>query len=295
MASLRSLSDLTGETQVLGIIGHPVEHSLSPPMQNAALQELGMNAVYVPFPVQPDQIEAAIAGLWSLGIQGFNVTIPHKQAVMPHLATVTDIGQAVGAVNTVWRTEQGWAGTNTDVTGFVSPLKERDRDWSRSRVVILGNGGAARAVVAGCTTLGCTDLWVVGRTAAKLQQFVESWQGSPLKPTIQTCLGANLDTLLPETSLLVNATPLGMHPQVEASPVTAEQMELLPTEAIAYDLIYTPSPTQFLRLAAQREFATLDGVEMLVQQGAAALQTWTQRTPPVDTMRQVLRNQLGHH
>ena len=294
MASLRSLSDLTGETQVLGIIGHPVEHSLSPPMQNAALQELGINAVYVPFPVQPDQIEAAIAGLWSLGVQGFNVTIPHKQLVIPHLVTVTDIGQAVGAVNTVWRTEQGWAGTNTDVAGFVSPLKAGDRDWSQLRVVILGNGGAARAVVAGCTTLGCTDLWVVGRNPEKLQQFVESWQRSPLKPTIQTCLGENLDTVLPETTLLVNTTPLGMYPKVEASPVTGGQMALLPKGAIAYDLIYTPSPTQFLKLAAQQGLDILDGVEMLVQQGAAALELWTQQAPPIATMRDALKAQLEH-
>ena len=294
MVSLRSLSDLTGETQVLGIIGHPVEHSLSPPMQNAALQELGINAVYVPFPVQPDRIEAAIAGLWSLGIQGFNVTIPHKQAVIPKLETVTDIGQAVGAVNTVWRTEQGWAGTNTDVTGFMSPLKEQNRDWSQSRVVILGNGGAARAVVAGCTALGCDDLWVVGRSGEKLQQFVASWHGSPLRPTIQTCLSANFEALLPEASLLVNTTPLGMHPHVEASPVTETQMQLLPDGAIAYDLIYTPSPTQFLQLAAQRGITTFDGTEMLVQQGADALEIWTQHTPPVDTMRKALKAQLHH-
>ncbi|MGF1524058.1 MAG: shikimate dehydrogenase [Leptolyngbyaceae cyanobacterium] len=294
MTSLQTRFDLTGETRVLGIIGHPVEHSLSPPMQNAALQELGIDAVYVPFPVQPDQVETAIAGLWSLGIQGFNVTIPHKQAVMPHLATVTDIGQAVGAVNTVWRTEQGWAGTNTDVTGFVAPLKQQDCDWSRSRVVILGNGGAARAVVAGCTTLGCSDLWVVGRSPEKLQQFVESWQESPLKPTLQTCLGEDLDALLAETSLLVNTTPLGMHPHVKASPVTEGQIAVLPEGAIAYDLIYTPSPTQFLKLANQRGLTTFDGTEMLVQQGAAALEIWTQRVPPINTMRRVLKAQLGH-
>ena len=284
---------LNGLTRVFGIIGHPVEHSLSPPMQNAALRELGLNSVYVPFPVQPEQVEGAIAGLWSLGIQGFNVTIPHKQAVIPYLTTVTDVGRAVGAVNTVWRTEAGWAGTNTDVTGFVSPLKVGDRDWAECRVVILGNGGAARAVVAGCVTLGCSDVWVVGRSREKLQHFVASWQNSPLQPKLQTCLGTDLDAVLSETTLLVNTTPLGMHPQTEASPVTVGQLGLLPETAIAYDLIYTPSPTQFLRLAAQRGLTTLDGVEMLVQQGAAALEIWTQQSPPVETMRQALKAQLG--
>lgn len=288
-----AIASLNGATQVFGIIGYPVEHSLSPPMQNAALTALGMNGVYVPFPVQPGEVEAAIAGLWSLGIQGFNVTIPHKQAVIPHLAKVTDIGQAVGAVNTVWRTELGWAGTNTDVTGFIAPLQASPQEWSRSRVVVLGNGGAARAVVAGCVTLGCTDVWIVGRSSEKLQQFVESWEVSPLKPTLQTCLMTDMDTLLPETSLLVNTTPLGMHPRPEASPVTAMQLALLPEGAIAYDLIYTPSPTQFLKLAAQQGLQTLDGTEMLVQQGAAALEIWTAQAPPVAIMRQTLKAQLG--
>ena len=283
----------TGKTQVLGIIGHPIEHSLSPPMQNAALIQLGIDAVYVPFAVEPQALETAMNGLWSLGIQGFNVTIPHKQTVIPHLATVADISQAVGAVNTVWRTDQGWAGTNTDITGFIAPLQQSDRDWSQSRVVILGNGGAARAVVAGCVTLGCPEIWLVGRSADKLQQFVHSWQGSPLQPSLRTCLMAELDAVLSSTTLLVNTTPVGMHPQVNAAPVTSAQMALLPTDAIAYDLIYTPSPTQFLQLATQRGLDTFDGTEMLVQQGAAALHIWTQQPPPIDLMRQTLRSQLG--
>ncbi|MEM9121361.1 MAG: shikimate dehydrogenase [Cyanobacteria bacterium P01_F01_bin.56] len=286
-------SSLTGTTQVWGIIGYPVEHSLSPPMQNAALAQLAINGVYVPFPVEPATLESAITGLWSLGVQGFNVTLPHKQAVIPYLTSVTDLSQAVGAVNTVWRVEMGWTGTNTDVTGFIAPLQHSDRDWSQARVVVLGNGGAARAVVAGCVTLGCAELWLVGRSANKLQNFVESWQASPLKRPLHTGLTADLDALLPSTTLLVNTTPIGMHPHVEASPVTAQQMELLPINAIAYDLIYTPSPTQFLQLASRRGLQTFDGTEMLVQQGAAALQIWTQQPPPVDLMRQTLRAQLG--
>jgi len=292
MTATGSHPPVDGGTQVLGIIGYPVEHSLSPPMQNAALVELGVNGVYVPFPIRPEDLETAIAGLWALGVQGFNVTIPHKQAVLPHLATVTNVGQAVGAVNTVWRTAEGWAGTNTDATGFVSPLRERDRDWSKVRVVILGNGGAARAVVAGCVTLGCEDIWVVGRTVEKLEQFVASWQGSPLQPQLQTRLLSEIESLLSDTTLLVNTTPLGMAPQTEVSPLTEMQLAQLPETAIAYDLIYTPRPTQLLKFAAQRGLTTIDGVEMLVQQGAAALKIWTQQAPPVATMRQVLVAQL---
>lgn len=293
MSLLQTPPSITGHTQVLGIIGYPITHTLSPPMQNAALAALGRDGVYVPFPVAPDQVEAAIAGLWALGVGGFNVTIPHKQAVIPYLATVSELGEAVGAVNTVWRMETGWAGTNTDVAGFMAPLQTGDRDWSDCRVVVLGNGGAARAVVAGCTQLGFKDLWIVGRSAKKLEAFVDSWQGSPLQPRMQTCLNTDLDALLPETTLLVNTTPLGMAPQITDSPVTAAQMVRLPAGAIAYDLIYTPSPTWFLQLAAQQGLQTIDGVEMLVQQGAAALELWLQTAPPIETMRQVLKGQLG--
>lgn len=278
-----------GKTQVFGIIGYPIEHTLSPPMQNAALLQLGVNGVYVPFPVHPDQVEIALSGLWALGVQGFNVTIPHKQVVMPHLATVTEIGQSIGAVNTVWRTELGWAGTNTDVTGFIAPLEELSVDWAASHVVILGNGGAARAVVAGCTLLGCKAVWVVGRDQEKLQRFAASWKKSPLKPTFRTCLMTELTALLPQTRLVVNTTPLGMSPHIHASPVTQAQANLLPEAAIAYDLIYTPRTTQFLSFASQRGLVTINGAEMLVQQGAAALEIWLRKSPPVLTMRQALQ------
>ncbi|MEB3268055.1 MAG: shikimate dehydrogenase [Leptolyngbya sp.] len=282
---------VTGQTQVLGIIGHPISHSLSPPMQNAALQRLGWDGIYVPFAVQPGAVKTALAGLWSLGVQGFNVTIPHKQAVMPLLTAVTPLAEAVGAVNTVWRQATGWAGTNTDVLGFIAPL--RDHGPTLQRAVILGNGGAARAAVAGCCELACEEIWVVGRDAQKLQIFADSWQESPLRPPLKVAQWDQLLDLLPSTDLLVNTTPLGMHPHTDQSPVDAAALGLLPSTAIAYDLIYTPSPTRFLQLAATQHLTTVDGVEMLVQQGAAALELWIQQTPPVDTMRQALKTHLG--
>jgi shikimate dehydrogenase len=284
---------VTGTTQVLGIIGDPVSHSLSPPMQNAALRHLGWDGIYVPFPVASDQIPQALAGLWALGIVGVNVTIPHKQAVMSALTSVTPIAQAVGAVNTLWRGEQGWQGTNTDVLGFVAPLKTGDRPWSQQRAVILGNGGAARAVVAGCCQLGCGEIWVVGRDWDRLRAFHRSWDTSPLSPPLHIAPWADWEHLLPDTQLLVNTTPLGMHPHQAVSPVTAAALAQLPATAIAYDLIYTPSPTRFLTFAADRGLATLDGVEMLVQQGAAALALWTQQTPPIAVMERALRTHLG--
>ncbi|WP_008317954.1 shikimate dehydrogenase [Leptolyngbya sp. PCC 6406] len=306
MVALDIPLSITGKTQVLGIIGDPIAHSLSPPMQNAALRALGWDGIYVPFPVRAAAVDTALAGLWALGVVGFNVTIPHKQAVMAALAEVTPLAQAVGAVNTVWRQEQGWAGTNTDVLGFVAPLQDWGHEalvpesslaghlpWSQRRAVILGNGGAARAAVAGCSQLHCGEIWVVGRDRNKLQSFAESWQDSPLCPTLQVASWDQLPALLPETTLLVNTTPLGMHPREDQSPVSPQDLAQLPSDAIAYDLIYTPSPTQFLRWATERGLHTIDGVEMLVQQGAAALEIWIHQPPPIAVMRHALKTHLG--
>ncbi len=284
---------ITGKTKLLGVIGHPVEHSLSPIMHNAAIAQLGVDYVYLPLPVQPDELELAVNGLAALGFQGFNITIPHKQAILPLLTEVSDLAIAVGAVNTVWRNETGWSGTNTDVAGFLAPLQNLQRDWRAATVVILGNGGAARAVVAGCHQLGCAEIHVVGRDGEKLDEFLQSWMNSPLGVKLKVHTWKNLPDLLPTVDLLVNTTPIGMFPHTERSPLNPVEVELLPASLIAYDLIYTPSPTVFLQQAMQRGAMAIDGLEMLVQQGAAALQLWVQQNVPVEVMRRSLQVHLG--
>lgn len=284
---------ITGTTKLLGVIGHPVEHSLSPVMHNAAIAQLRLDYVYLPFPVKPEDLQVALAGFAALGVVGLSVTIPHKQAIIPFLSEVTEIAQAVGAVNTVWRTGNGWSGTNTDVEGFLAPLRRTTRDWSQTVAVILGCGGAARAVVAGCAQLGCASIHVVGRDTQKLRAFQHSWEHSPVAVKIETHGWEELSPLMSQATLLVNTTPVGMSPQVEVSPLNAELMEKLPAGAIAYDLIYTPNPTQFLKLAKEQGAVSIDGLEMLVQQGAAALKIWLQLGEvPVDTMFQSLQHHL---
>lgn len=259
-------------------------------MHNAAIAALGVNFVYLPLPVPSDRLRAAIQGFEAIGLRGFNITIPHKQQIMPLLSEVSDVAQAVGAVNTVWRTEQGWSGTNTDITGFLAPL--RSHDLRGQTALILGNGGAARAVVAGCAQLGCSAIQVVGRNPAKLAQFEASWQSAKLPPPLTVQPWTALATLLPQADLVINTTPLGMSPQIAASPLSADLAATLNPQAIAYDLIYTPSPSQFLKQAAQQGLQTIDGLEMLVQQGAAALEIWLGQPAPVDIMRRSLRQAL---
>jgi shikimate dehydrogenase len=284
------MSEITGKTRLLGVIGHPIGHSLSPLMHNAALTELGENYVYVAFPIKPDDLATAITGLESIGVVGFSVTIPHKQTIMPFLSQITPTAKLVGAVNTVWWTEQGWQGTNTDVEGFVAPLKELDRDWQKVNPVVLGNGGAARAVVVGLAQLGCPEIQIVGRNLEKLEAFKNSWSRADFNSELSVYPWQALAELIPSTTLLINTTPLGMTPHLEQSPVEEDLMQGLSSSAIAYDLIYTPRPTRFLQQAADQGATTIDGLEMLVQQGAAALRLWLQKPVPVDTMRQALRD-----
>ena len=285
---------ITGKTQLLGVIGYPVEHSLSPVMHNAAIAELGLDYIYLPLPIKPENLELAIAGLAAMDVVGFSVTIPHKQAIMPLLSEISPIAQVIGAVNTVSRQNQGWVGTNTDIEGFIAPLQTTyQQDWSQKTAVILGHGGAARAVVAGCQQLGLAQIHVVGRNMHKLAEFGKSWGNSPLAAKLQIHLWEDLGKLIPEANLLVNTTPVGMYPHVNQSPVSQEDLQNLSPGAIAYDLIYIPQPTQFLQQAQKQGAIVIDGLEMLVQQGVAALKIWLQRdTVPVDVMRQAVQNYL---
>ncbi|MDZ8078893.1 MAG: shikimate dehydrogenase [Nostoc sp. DcaGUA01] len=286
---------ITGKTKLLGVIGHPVEHSLSPVMHNAAIAHLGLDYVYLPFPIAPENLEIAIAGFTAIDIVGFSVTIPHKQAIMPLLAEITPIAQTIGAVNTVSRKNGKWVGTNTDIEGFIAPLQTTyKQDWSQKVAVILGNGGAARAVVAGCHQLGFAKIYVLGRNVEKLQAFCDSWSNSPIDENLQVGTWDELAKLIPQADLLVNTTPIGMYPKVDESPLSVEEIANLPTGAIAYDLIYIPKPTQFLKLAEKQGAIAINGLEMLVQQGVAALKIWLQQeTVPVEVMRQALIKHLS--
>jgi shikimate dehydrogenase len=286
---------IEGTTQLLGVIGQPIAHSLSPVMHNAAIAELGVDFVYMPLPVAPENLAAAVKGFEAIGLRGFNVTIPHKQAIMPLLTEISSVAQEIGAVNTVGRIEQGWYGTNTDVEGFLAPLLQLSTppDWQHTTALILGNGGAARAVVAGCAQLGCSSIQVVGRNPEKLQQFLKSWQHSPAGVNLTVHAWETRPKLLSAAGLVVNTTPIGMHPQEQASPLDEADSFQIAAGTLAYDLIYTPRPTVFLQQMQAQGAVIFDGLEMLVQQGAAALQLWLQQPAPVNIMRQSLLNHLS--
>ncbi len=293
---------LSGHTALAGVLGDPVRHSLSPAMHNAALAELGLDWVYLALPTPAEQLETVVRGLEALDCRGLNVTLPHKQAVARLCRSLSPLAERVGAVNTLVRhPEGGWLGDNTDVTGFLAPLQASGNSWQGQRAVVLGCGGSARAVVAALVELGCGAIDVAGRSAARLEGLLapcRHWapqvQGLGWDP--QT---AALQHALAQTDLVVNTTPVGMasatNPEAALhSPLTPAELEALRSSSTVYDLIYTPRPTALLQAASARGCTSIDGLEMLVQQGAAALRLWSGlETVPVAAMRAAALAQLG--
>ena len=282
---------LSGKTRLVGVIGWPVEHSVSPPMHNAAFRALGLDWCYVPLPVAPAQVEAAVLGAAALGFQGLNVTVPHKQAVLALMDELTPEARAIGAVNTVVLGERSCLGHNTDAQGFVRALREAGAgfdpadEYLRGRsALVLGAGGAARAVVCGLVRQGARVI-VANRTVERAEALVEAFSelasaadqlaACPLDP-------ATLRRVSRGVELIVNTTPLGMWPEVDASPWPEDVP--FPKEALAYDLIYRPRVTSFMRQAQAAGARAADGLGMLVHQGAAAFELWTGQPAPTGVM-----------
>ena len=283
---------VSGTTKILGVIGFPVSHSLSPLMHNAAIATLGLDYTYVPLPIAVADLSTAIAGLRAIqSVQGFNLTIPHKIEVIPLLDEVTAIALAVGAVNTVKRVGDRWVGTNTDVAGFLEPLKQLNCDWTARPAIVLGIGGAAKAVVAACLELGCPIIHVVGRDPKKLKKFHGTMTSQLRDYNLRVHPWTSLPHLLEVAGIIINATPIGMASDPN-TPISETEMMLLPDHAIAYDLIYTPRPTKFLQMAAARGLKAIDGLEMLINQGAIALEWWLDQPVPIEIMRQALLDHL---
>lgn len=283
---------ILGTTKILGVMGFPVSHSLSPVMHNAAIAAMGLDYVYVPLPIAVEDLPTAIAGLKAIqSVQGFNLTIPHKVEVMPLLDEVLPIAKAVGAVNTVKRVGDRWIGTNTDVAGFLNPLKQINCDWENTPALILGSGGAAKAVVAACLELGCPVIHVVGRDPKKMKKFHGAMTSQLHDYNLRVHPWTSIPHLLEIAGIVINATPIGMASDPN-TPISEAEMQILPDHAIAYDLIYTPRPTKFLQIAAARGLKAIDGLEMLINQGAIGLEFWLDQPVPIEIMRQALLQHL---
>ena len=262
----------------LGLIGDPVAHSISPAMQGAGLAALGITATYELWPTPTGQLPARIAELRAPDVLGANVTVPHKGAVMDLLDEVSPLARRAGAVNTIVHRDGVLSGDNTDVHGFATGLGAVCRNPGSRAALILGAGGAARAVILALEAMGVARITIANRTPERAARLAED-----LRPTSLRATGADAATLAREirsASLLVNATSAGWHPG--ETPVAPELLRLLPRNAIVVDLTYRD--TEFLRNARLLGLRTLDGLPMLVHQGARALALWTGRPAPLAAM-----------
>jgi len=273
---------ITGRTRLVGLFGWPTEHSVSPAMQNAALAAMGLDWCYVPLPVPPDRLPEAIAGLQSLGFVGANVTVPHKQATMACMDRLTKEARVVGAVNTILLGAKGLTGHNTDVSGFLRALADAEME-ANGRVVVLGAGGAARAVVyALCAT--ADEILILNRHADRAEALAADMathgagrvRGAALEATTlaQAVAGA---------SLVVNTTSAGMWPDVDAMAWCPEVT--YPGDVSLFDLVYNPQETMLMRLAGRAGARAENGLGMLLHQGAESLRLWSGREPDVAIMR----------
>jgi shikimate dehydrogenase len=291
---------IDGKTQLVGLIGWPVEHSLSPAMHNAAFKAVGLNWRYLPLPVRPGQLEAAVRGLAALNFRGANVTVPHKAAVIPLLESSSENVAALGAANTLLfgRSDDGTptvSGFNTDETGFIQALRQGGFEpGNGGDAVIVGAGGGARAAVYGLLRAGIRRVVVLSRDLQRAQRLVADLgriAEDPSRLGAPPLTGETLVESARAADLLVNATPVGMWPQVDASIWPAAVP--IPAHLSVLDLVYNPLRTRLLRHAEGAGARTIDGLGMLLYQGAAAFEIWTGRAPPIEVMRAACEGGLG--
>ena len=271
-------------TQRLGIIGYPIGHSISPIFQQAGLDHLGIDATYEKWEVTPEGVGDFVAGLRAPGTLGINITVPHKQAVIPFLDEVDEWATAAGAVNTIVNHDGHLTGYNTDGLGFLRALLvETGYDPSRTRALILGAGGAARGILLALIRGGVDSLVIANRTLERAETLAQLSSDNGVGSEAISLSGDALTEAAASANLIVNCTTMGMShgPDEHGSPISAAQ---IPATAIVNDVVYTPLLTPILKEAATAGATALGGLHMLVYQGVLSFQMWTGVDAPVDVM-----------
>ena len=281
---------MLGSTQILGVFGHPVSHSLSPVMHNAAIRALDLDYVYVPFHVPPSDLGKAVEGIRALGIAGVNVTIPHKERIIEYLDEVSENAMRIGSVNTVANRDGRLIGDSTDGPGFLRPAEEA---WGTigGRALILGAGGSAKAVAFTLAQNGC-EVVIANRTHERAEELAEGLRavfGSNISKAIEL-RGEVIAEEIGGIDLLVNTTSVGMSPNTDGIPLPPQ---LLHAGLKVYDLVYNPLKTRLIKEAESRGAKTMTGIKMLVYQGALSFEMWTGQRPPIDVMERAVAEALG--
>jgi len=276
---------LNSDTLLYGVIGNPIKQSKSPIMQNRAFEECNINAAYLAFQIESEQLEQFVQGARSMGIAGFNVTIPHKLDIMNYLDEIDVDARALGAVNTVVNRQGRLIGYNTDGIGYVRSLKdEAISTILQKNIVVIGAGGASRGIVYALLKESPAQIVVANRTVDKAVQLVAS-----LPKTNNTELRgialAEVDTVLADADIVINTTSIGMYPHMDEMPI---DLSLVKAGTVVSDLIYNPLETKLIREAKEKGCIGHGGLGMFINQGAYAFEYWTGKAAPVEAMREVV-------
>ncbi len=277
----QKMSTITGKTSLVGLLGQPVNHSLSPIMHNAAYEEMGLDWCYLAMPCDTKDLKEVATGLRLIDCKGINVTIPHKQEILHCCENLTKIANDIKAVNTLIPGKNNhWIGANTDVEGFLMPLK--GQNLINKSVVVIGSGGSSRAVVMALISLNVQKITIVGRNENSLDVFIKNMKKLSTKEKISiegiNSKKLNVTPYIEEADLIVNATPIGMNKNKtdeENIPLGHEIWNSLSNKTILYDLIYNPRPTNWLKIGHRKNCCIIDGLDMLVGQGALSIKLWS--------------------
>lgn len=280
--------EISGKTKVCGVIGDPIEHTLSPLIHNTAFKHLKLNFVYVAFRVKKEELEEAVHGVRSLNIHGLNVTMPHKSAIIKYLDEIEPTARAVGSVNTVLNADGKLIGFNTDGVGALNALKKNQIELNGKKLLVLGAGGAAKAIAFHLAP-EVEELRILNRTGEKARQLASFLQEKFNKKILGNTLSPSLlKEWLKDADILINATSAGMHPN---SDQTLVKRGWLNPKLAVMDIVYNPIETRLIKDAKAVGAKVVYGTEMLVYQGAASFEIWCGCPAPVDVMREaVLKN-----
>ena len=274
--------NISGKTKICGLIGDPVEHTMSPAMHNAAFKKLGLDYAYIAFRAKGTELDKAIAGMRALNMRGLNVTIPHKVAVMKLLDKLDPLAEKIGAVNTIVNDDGVLTGYNTDATGFLQPPLEKGIEPEEKVIAILGAGGASRGISSILAEHGAR-LVILNRNLERAEHLARQvFKNTGKTVTVAELSAANLEQTIGKADILINATSVGMTPGSDETPVPAN---LLRRGLVVYDIVYNPVETRLLREAKAAGAETISGLDMLVWQGALAFEKWTGQKAPVKLMK----------
>ncbi|MHA1266757.1 MAG: shikimate dehydrogenase [Candidatus Helarchaeota archaeon] len=282
--------DITGKTQLVILIGNPVEHSMSPKMHNAAFQKLGLDYVYVALRVANDKVKEAIEGIRAFNIKGANVTVPHKIKAMQFLDEIDPTAQKIGAINTILNKDGFLFGTNTDGIGAVRSLKEEGVQLKGKKIVMIGAGGVARPISYNFAPDASefiifdinenTALTLCKELQEKIGGTIQGFKSDPTK----------IAKAVQDAEIFINATPVGMYPKMDESILP---INLLRKDLVVFDVVYNPLETKLLKDAKRVGAKAISGVMMLVYQGVAAFELWTGKEAPVSLMKKMVLEGLG--